>query len=85
MKTQQLFNEIISKGYEAKVVSMFSYAVDKNRRFKQIVILSQPTVELFHIIDSYNAYMKVDVLQTNGQASIVYSVFPNKSTDFDWE
>ena len=85
MKTQELFDEITRKGYKAEVVSMFSYVIDKDRRFRQILILSQPTVELFHIVQSYNAHMKVDLLQANGKASVVYGVYHDNLTDFDWE
>lgn len=85
MKTQQLYDEITSRGYQAEIVSMFSYDIDKDRRFKQLLILSRPTVELFSIVDKHDAHMRVDVLRKDGEASIVFGVYPNDPANFDWE
>lgn len=86
MKTQQLFNEIISKGYDAEVVSMFSYEIHKDRRFKLIVIKSQPTVELFSLAMNYKAHIIVDVIVDSNtrKSSVVYGVYPKDPADYDW-
>lgn len=86
MKTQELFNGIISLGYNAEITSTFSYDVDKNRRFKLITIEWNPTVELFHLVDSYDAFLRVGVLNTaSGERKVIYEVFPNDMNDIDFE
>ena len=85
MKTQQLFNEIMNCGYRAEIVSMFSYAINKDKRFRLIVIRSQPTAELFSIVTKYDAHMRVELIRKDGNVSIEYGVYPNEPTNFDWE
>lgn len=86
MKTQELFNGIISLGYNAEITSTFSYDVDKNRRFKLITIEGNPTVELFHLVDSYDAFLRVGVLNTaSGERKVIYEVCPKNMNDIDFE
>ena len=81
-----MFNEIKSLGYNVEITSNFSYSVDKDRRFKLIVVNGTATVELFHVVDSYNAFLKVGVLNTlGGDRKVVYEVYPKDMKDIDFE
>ena len=86
MKTQELFNGILSLEYNAEITLTFSYDVDKNRRFKLITIEGNPTVELFQLVDSYDAFLRVGVLNTaSGERKVIYEVFPKNMNDIDFE
>lgn len=85
MKTKELFSEIINRGYKAEIVSMFSYSINKDKRFRMITILDSPTPELFSIVDRYDAYLRVGILNKDGDKIITYDVYPKNSNDFDFE
>lgn len=85
MKTKELFSEIVNRGYKAEIVSMFSYSINKDKRFRMISVLDIPTPELFSLVDSYNAYIRVSILNRGEDKVVTYDVYPKNSTDFDFE
>lgn len=50
-----------------------------------ITIFDAPTPELFSLVDSYNAYLRVGVLNKDGEKIVTYDVYPKNSNDFDFE
>lgn len=85
MKTKELFSEIVNRGYKAEIASMFSYSINKDKRFRMITIFDAPNPELFSLVDSYNAYLRVGVLNKDGEKIVTYDVYPKNSNDFDFE
>ena len=77
-QTEQLFNKIKDLGYNAELTDMFSYVVDKNRRFWQILIYDEPDERLSNLVQSYNANLHKNVLNKEDSAVAIYEVMmPN--------
>lgn len=60
--TEQLFSEIKNLGYNVELTNMFSYIVDKDRRFWEILVYDEPDDKLINLVQSYNATICKNVL-----------------------
>lgn len=56
MKTLELYNKIKELGIDAEMISMFSYRIDKDKRFNTIEVSEAPSIELIRLCDSYNCH-----------------------------
>lgn len=73
-RTEQLFNEIKGLGYNAELTDMFAYAVDKNRRFWEIMVYDRPDERLFQLAQSYGAALCENILNKEEGAVTIYEV-----------
>lgn len=73
-RTEQLFAEIKNLGYNAELTNMFSYVVDKNRRFWEIMVYDRPDERLSQLVQSYGATLSENILNKEEGAVTIYEV-----------
>lgn len=62
MKTLELYNKIKELGINAEMISMFSYRINKDKRFNTIEVFEAPSIELIRLCDSYNCQLIANIL-----------------------
>lgn len=62
MKTLELYNKIKELGINAEMISMFSYRINKDKRFNTIEVLEASSIELIELCDSYNCKLMANIL-----------------------
>lgn len=62
MKTLELYNKIKELGINAEMISMFSYRINKDKRFYTIEVFEVPSIELIELCDSYNCKLMANIL-----------------------
>ena len=62
MKTLELYNKIKELGINAEMISMFSYRINKDKRFNTIEVFETPSIELIRLCDSYNCQLIANIL-----------------------
>lgn len=87
MKTFELFSKLTANRINAKFERVFSYAIDKNRKYYVVTIDTIPTQELIRLAGEYNM-MWVAQTYVNTENGIVYSVkfqaLPQDMKSFDF-
>lgn len=53
MKTLELYNKIKELGINAEMTSMFSYRINKDKRFNMIEVFEAPSIELIELLSTY--------------------------------
>lgn len=75
MKTLELYNKIKELGINAEMISMFSYRINKDKRFNTIEVLEAPSIELIELCDSYNCKLMANILNKKNE----YGEFDQKT------
>lgn len=73
-RTELLFAEIKNLGYNAELTNIFAYAVDKNKRFWEIMVYDQPDERLSQLVQSYGATLSENILNKEEGAVTIYEV-----------
>ncbi len=89
MKTELLFNEIKNRGYNAELVSSFTYRIDRDRRYKSIHIFGTPDIELVDLVNEHNCYLVAAVLNRRIDndkwiQEVIYEVLPHNLDNLEF-
>lgn len=89
MKTLELYNKIKELGINAEMISMFSYRINKDKRFNMIEVFEAPSIELIELCDSYNCKLMANILNKKNEYGefdrvIVYEVYPINLNDIEF-
>ena len=89
MKTLELYNKIKELGINAEMISMFSYRINKDKRFNMIEVFEVPSIELIELCDSYNCKLMANILNKKNEYGefdrvIVYEVYPINLNDIEF-
>lgn len=88
MNANKIYTELKEKGYNVELTNMFSYSIDKDRRFYLPVVNGDITKEIISLIDSYDCMLVADnyVEEKNEENVCVvkHSVYPKDMKSFDW-
>lgn len=92
MKTLELYNKIKELGINAEMISMFSYRINKDKRFNMIEVFEAPSIELIELIelcDSYNCKLMANILNKKNEYGefdrvVVYEVYPINLNDIEF-
>lgn len=89
MKTLELYNKIKELGINAEMISMFSYRINKDKRFYTIEVFEVPSIELIELCDSYNCKLMANILNKKNEYRefdqvVVYEVYPINLNDIEF-
>lgn len=89
MKTTELYSKIKELGINAEMTSMFSYRINKDKRFNLIQVFDKPSVELISLCDSYGCQLIAQTLNrrnASGQIEqvVTYDIYPINLSDIDY-
>ena len=89
MKTLELYNKIKELGINAEMISMFSYRINKDKRFYTIEVFEVPSIELIELCDSYNCKLIANILNKKNEYGefdqvVVYEVYPINLNDIEF-
>lgn len=89
MKTLELYNKIKELGINAEMISMFSYRINKDKRFNAIEVFEAPSIELIRLCDSYNCQLIANILNKKNEYGefdqvVVYEVYPINLNDIEF-
>lgn len=88
MDAKKIYSELKKKGYDVELNNMFSYSIDKERRFNLPVVKGEITRDLVSLIDNHNCMLVadtyVDVSGDEPVYSVKHSVYPKDMKSFDW-
>lgn len=89
MKTLELYNKIKELGINAEMISMFSYRINKNKRFNMIEVFESPSIEGIELCDSYNCKLMANILNKKNEYGefdqvVVYEVYPINLNDIEF-
>ena len=89
MKTLELYNKIKELGINAEMISMFSYRINKDKRFNMIEVFNDPSIELIELCDSYNCKLMANILNKKNEYGefdrvVVYEVYPINLNDIEF-
>lgn len=90
MNAQKLFNELVSKGYNAELVEEFAYVIDKDRNYKTVHIEDVLNKELIKIaisngcIWTAQVQLYMNASEDNTLEKIIYEAIPNDMKSFDF-
>ena len=89
MKTLELYNKIKELGINAEMISMFSYRINKDKRFYTIEVFEVPSIELIELCDSYNCKLMANILNKKNEYGefdqvVVYEVYPINLNDIEF-
>lgn len=89
MKTTELYSKIKELGINAEMTSMFSYHINKDKRFNLIQVFDKPSVKLISLCDSYGCQLIAQTLNrrnASGQIEqvVTYDIYPVNLNDIDY-
>lgn len=89
MKTLELYNKIKKLGINAEMTSMFSYRINKDKRFNTIEVFEAPSIELIRLCDSYNCQLIANILNKKNEYGefdqvVAYEVYPINLNDIEF-
>lgn len=89
MKTTELYSKIKELGINAEMTSMFSYRINKDKRFNLIQVFDEPSVKLISLCDSYGCQLIAQTLNrrnASGQIEqvVTYDIYPVNLDDIDY-
>lgn len=89
MKTLELYNKIKELGINAEMISMFSYRINKDKRFNTIEVFEVPSIELIELCDYYNCKLMANILNKKNEYGefdqvVVYEVYPINLNDIEF-
>lgn len=89
MKTLELYNKIKELGINAEMISMFSYRINKDKRFNTIEVFEDPSIELIELCDYYNCKLMANILNKKNEYGefdqvVVYEVYPINLNDIEF-
>ena len=89
MKTLELYNKIKELGINAEMISMFSYRINKDKRFNTIDVFEAPSIVLIRLCDSYNCQLIANILNKKNEYGefdqvVVYEVYPINLNDIEF-
>lgn len=89
MKTLELYNKIKELGINAEMISMFSYRINKDKRFNTIEVFENPSIELIELCDYYNCKLMANILNKKNEYGefdqvVVYEVYPINLNDIEF-
>ena len=89
MDSKKIYSELKAKGYDVELISMFSYDIDKNRRFHIVNVNGKIGKEIISLVGSYGCILVADTyvsVEGNTPSYIVrHAVYPKDMASFDWE
>lgn len=71
------------------MISMFSYRINKDKRFYTIEVFEVPSIELIELCDSYNCKLMANILNKKNEYRefdqvVVYEVYPINLNDIEF-
>jgi hypothetical protein len=89
MKTLELYNKIKELGINAEMISMFSYRINKDKRFNTIEVFEAPSIELIELCNYYNCKLMANILNKKNEYGefdqvVVYEVYPINLNDIEF-
>ena len=88
MKTTKFFSEIKKVAKDSTITSMFAYVVNKDKRFYEIILHSEPTKEVQDMCAENGFSIKKNIMHVNegGEmvAHTVWEVRPINAEDIEY-
>lgn len=76
-------------GIKEQMISMFSYRINKDKRFYTIEVFEVPSIELIELCDSYNCKLMANILNKKNEYGefdqvVVCEVYPINLNDIEF-
>ena len=88
MDSKKIYSELKAKGYDVELTNLFSYVIDKDRRFYVPVVSGEISCELISIVDTYGCMLVAETYaDTSGEIthySVKHCIYPKDMKSFDW-
>ena len=88
MDAKKIYSELKSNGYDVELTNLFSYSINKDKRFYVPVVSGEVTRELISLVDGYGCMLVADTyVNVNGEEpvyTVKHSVYPKDMQSFDW-
>lgn len=88
MDSKKICSELKAKGFNVELTNLFSYVIDKDRRFYVPVVSGEISCELISIVNTYGCMLVADTyVDTSGETtkySVKHCIYPRDMKSFDW-
>lgn len=88
MNANKIYSELKEKGYDVEMNNVFSYEVDKDRRFNTVMVNGYLDKEIISIVNRNGCMLVADTYVDMSGDEPVYTVrhtvYPRDMKSFDW-
>lgn len=88
MNAKRIYSELKEKGYDVQLTNLFSYEIDKDKRFNVVIVNGILDKEIISIVNEYGCMLVadtyVDVSGDEPVYAVKHSVYPKDMKSFDW-
>lgn len=88
MNANKIYTELKEKGYNVELTNMFSYEIDKDKRFNVVIVNGILDKEIISIVNEYGCMLVadtyVDVSGDKPAYQVKHTIYPRDMKSFDW-
>lgn len=88
MNANKIYSELKEKGYDVEMNNVFSYEVNRDRRFNTVVVNGSIDKEIVSVVNGHGCMLVADTyVDVNGDEPVYHvrhTVYPKDMESFDW-
>lgn len=88
MDAKRIYSELKEKGYDVEMNNVFSYEVDKDRRFNTVMVNGYLDKEIVSIVNRNGCMLVADTyVDMSGDKpayQVKHTIYPRDMKSFDW-
>lgn len=88
MNAKRIYSELKEKGYDVQLTNLFSYEIDKDKRFNVVIVNGILDKEIISIVNEYGCMLVadtyVDVSGDKPAYQVKHTIYPRDMKSFDW-